>query len=133
MKVSDAFPSAFLKADDLGGRDVTVVISKVSIEEIGQPKERKIILAFAGKEKKLVCNKTNANTIQRLYGEELEGWVGRKITLSPREVEFQGDMVWAIRVSIKVPGGTQAPAPVAPPPPPPPVTHESPSDDDVPF
>lgn len=112
MNLNDAFPSAFLKADDLKGNNVTVTISEIGIEEIGQghQKEKKLVLSFRGKEKKLVCNKTNAGTIGKLYGPETDAWIGQQIILSPREVEFQGDMVWAIRVSLQKP---KAAAPAA--------------------
>jgi hypothetical protein len=133
--IHDAFPSDFLKVEDLQGRNVTVTIATAKIDEIGQGtnRERKIILGLLGKTKKLVCNKTNAKTIAGLYGEQLEGWVGKQITLCPREVEFQGSMVMAIRVSLQRPSGAvSAPAPVAPPPPAPVAANNGP-DEDVPF
>ena len=104
MKVGDAFPSNFLKASDLEGKDVTVTIEEVTLETIDKDeKESKLLIAFKGKTKKLVCNKTNAKVIEKLYGDDTDGWIGKKITLTPREVEFQGDTVWAIRVSLKKP------------------------------
>lgn len=111
MNVNDAFPSDFLKADDLKGKTITVTIAKVTIEEIGQgnQKERKLVLAFVGKDKRLVLNKTNAGTISKLYGGETDDWLMKSITLQPREVEYQGDMVWAIRVSLQKPGASSQP------------------------
>ena len=69
---------------DLGGKDVTVTISGVKggeLTAIGGRKSKKPILAFEGKEKGFVCNKTNAKTIASMYGNVTEGWVGKKITL----------------------------------------------------
>ena len=108
MNINDAFPSEYLKADDLKGANVTVIIDEISMEEIGQgqQKETKLILSFVGKKKRLVCNKTNAKTISGIYGSEMDEWKGKSIILSPREVEFQGDMVWAIRVSLQKPSVT---------------------------
>lgn len=116
MNINSAYPSNYLKADDLQGKSVTVVIQKVEIEEIGQgrDKESKPVLYFRGKDKGVVLNKTNANTITKLYGGETDDWVGKAITLVPREVEFQGEMVLSIRVSLQKPG---APAQKAEPPP----------------
>ena len=114
MKMTDAFPSSFLKADDLGGKQVEVTIESVTMEELGQgaDKQQKLIIAFRGKDKKLVCNKTNANTIAGLYGDDTDAWVGQKIAIMPREVEFQGKSVWAIRVSLQKPAAAKAkPAP----------------------
>ena len=118
MKTSQAFPSDYLKASDLNGKSVNVTIESVEMVDMGQgrDKESKLLIRFVGKQKGLVCNKTNAGTIEKLTGsDETDNWVGKQITLCAREVEFQGDMVWAIRVSLKAPGAaTQAPAPAAP-------------------
>jgi hypothetical protein len=129
MKVSEAYPSNYLKADDLQGRDVVVTIESVDLEKIGQgaDQDTKLVLGFRGKEKKLVCNKTNAGTISGLYGDETDDWIGKQVILTSREVEFQGKMTLAIRVSLKKPA-TAAPKPA-------PTTPE-PSDNDgdqIPF
>lgn len=132
--INDAFPSDFLKVEDLQGKNVVVTIASAKIEEIGQGqnRERKIIVALVGKQKRFVCNKTNAKTIASLYGAEIDGWANQRIILTPREVEFQGSMVWAIRVSLQKPSVTAEPARAAPPPPP--VHAASPgNDEDVPF
>ncbi len=117
MKTSEAYPGNFLKAADLNGQNVTVTIQAVTLEELGQGRdaESKLILAFAGKDKKLICNKTNCRTIEKLYGDETDEWIGKKITIGPREVEFQGDMVWAIRVSLTKPGAPAAAKPATKP------------------
>ena len=114
MKIGQAYPSNFLKADDLQGKDVVVTIEGCELESIGQghDKQDKLILHFVGKQKAMVLNKTNAKTIAKLYGDETDDWVGKRITLSPREVEFQGDMVLAIRVSLRAPGSVASAAPV---------------------
>lgn len=110
MKVSDAFPSNFLKAEDLDGKTVTVTISEVTLEDLGQgkKKETKLVAAFRGKDKKLVLNKTNSSTIAKLYGDDTDDWIGQRISIMPREVEFQGDMVLAIRVSLQKPASPAA-------------------------
>jgi len=114
MKVSQAFPSNFLKADDLNGQAVTVTIASVELEEIGQgrDKEEKLVVKFQGKSKGMICNKTNANTIAKLHGDDTDAWVGQRITIVPREVEFQGEMVLALRVSLQKPAQMNSPAPV---------------------
>lgn len=109
MKLSEAFPSDYLKATDLNGQSVIVRISAVELVELGKgrEKESKLLISFLNKKKQLVCNKTNAGTIAKLYGDDTDAWVGQPITLQPREVEFQGDMVLAIRVSLQKPAATQ--------------------------
>ena len=112
MNINNAFPSDYLKAFDLGDKQVAVTIESVEMVDIGQgrDKEQKILIRFAGKQKGLICNKTNANTIGKLYGVETDAWIGQKIILQAREVEFAGEMVWAIRVSLQKPAAA-APAP----------------------
>jgi hypothetical protein len=133
MKIGEAFPSAFLKASDLGGRDVTVTIESVSMEELGQgrDKETKLLVSFVGKQKKLVCNKTNASTIAKLHGDDTDNWIGKPIVLTAREVEYQGEMTLAIRVSLQKPA-PKAGAKAAPAPEPEPDSDDG-GDTDAPF
>ena len=115
MNINNAFPSDYLKASDLGDKQVAVTIESVEMVDIGQgrDKEQKILIRFVGKQKGLICNKTNANTIGKLHGVETDAWIGQKIILQAREVEFAGEMVWAIRVSLQKPVNetTTPPAP----------------------
>ena len=127
MNLNDAFPSNFLKASDLGDRDVTLTITEAEMEEIGQDeKQNKLVISFKGTEKGLICNKTNATTIGKLYGDDTDKWIGQRITLMAREVEFKGESVMAIRVSLKKPAAAKAAAPVAP-------AAPEPDGEDAPF
>src|SRR3990172_2487850 len=106
MKVSAAFPSKYLKADDLEDRDWSVTIKSVVIEDIGQgeQKQEKMIIYFHELDKGLVANKTDATVIEKLYGDETDAWKGKPITLWPNhDVEFKGEIVSAIRVRSKAP------------------------------
>jgi hypothetical protein len=118
MKLNDAYPSRFLTAEDLNGKDIAVTIASVELEDIGQghDKSKKLVISMTGKKKAFVVNKTNAGTIAKVLGtDETEEWVDRQIIIGPREVEFQGNMVWSIRVSLKKPATAAAkPAPAAP-------------------
>jgi hypothetical protein len=100
MNINDAFPSKYLKATDLpeeGSQLVT--IEKIALEEIGRDKETKPVIYFEEFSRALVCNKTNARAIARAIGsEDFDDWVGSKINLYRADVEFQGEMVEAIRV-----------------------------------
>lgn len=96
MRISSAFPSDYLKAGDLGGRTVRVVMSHVEMKDIGG--DHKPVLFFQGKDKGMVLNKTNANNITSLYGDDTDHWAGREIMLFPAMVDFQGKTVEAIRV-----------------------------------
>ncbi len=116
MKVSDAFPSNYLKASDLGGKVVPVTISEVKTETVGREKELKLVVYFDGKDKGVVLNKTNARKIVEIAGsDDTDDWTGTRVALYATEVEFQGDTVEAIR--IKAPAQPKAvvrkPEPVA--------------------
>lgn len=75
MDINGVFPSKYLKAADLQGKDVTLTIEEVSVEDVGgqgDASDSKPVLFFQGKEKGLVLNKTNANTISGMYGPETD-------------------------------------------------------------
>ena len=57
---------------------------------LGQGKEAldKWVCYFDGTDKGLVLNKTNLNTIARLYGDDTDLWIGKPITLFATEVQF---------------------------------------------
>jgi hypothetical protein len=99
-KVTEMFGGAFLKADDLKGKRVTVTIEDCKQELLrgDHGEEEKWVLSFKGKEKRLVLNKTNANTIAALIGDDTDDWNGKEIKLYAALVDFQGRQVSAIRV-----------------------------------
>lgn len=106
------FPSMFIQADDLKGKDWTLTIESVRKEELhmrGQAKKLpKVVLTFQRARKKMVCNVTNAETIVDLYGKEARAWIGKAITIYPTKVKFGRAMVDAIRVRGKKPTGAAA-------------------------
>lgn len=99
-RLNDIFGGNFLKAEDLQGKSIPVTISAVDVKEFDDG--NKLILSFAGKDKKLVCNRTNASIIQEVLGSsDTDDWVGQKVTLITKKVEFQGKLVPAIRVKLE--------------------------------
>ena len=112
MNINDIFPSKFLKAADLKGREPTVVIERLEMEQLGE--QRKLVIYFQGKEKGLVCNRTNADRIAYMYSPDTDGWIGKEITLYADMVTFQGRTMEALRV--KPPKKYNAAKPAAPPP-----------------
>lgn len=122
--MTEAFPGAFLKAADLQGKRVPVIIDKVDMEDIGG--EEKPVVHFKGKDRGLVLNRTNANMIAEITGsDETDDWVGVSIILYCAKVDFQGRRVDAIRVDAPKMGTRQPMRQV-------PVTDEG-NDDTVPF
>lgn len=97
MNLDHMYPSKWLKAGDLQGQTVPVVITKVMMEDVGD-EAGKPVAYFQGREKGLVLNKTNAMSIGMVHGQETDGWVGKTIELFPAVVMFQGQNVPCIRV-----------------------------------
>jgi len=99
MDINQAFPSKYLKAADLQGKTLKVVIEDVSrIEEGEGDLKGKFALNMVGKEKQMVLNKTNAMVIAGVFGPETDGWRGKELVLFSEKVQFQGQMVDALRV-----------------------------------
>jgi hypothetical protein len=97
MKVGAAFPSKWLKAEDLGKKAVTLTIKSVEFEDVGDGE--KPILFFRNAKKGLVLNKTNAETCQELFEtDEMDDWVGHQIVLFPDKTSYQGKRVDCIRL-----------------------------------
>jgi len=98
MKMNDIYPSKYLKADDLQGREVRVTMQSVELEKIGD--DNKPVLYFKGKDKGIVLNKTNASTISVGYGDDTDEWFDQPIILFSVMVDFNGKVGPAIRVRV---------------------------------
>ncbi len=95
------FPSNYLCAEDLQGRDAVVEIDSVGTDDLrveGGATKRSFLIGFRGKQKKLVCNKTNATMIASIHGQEAKSWVGKRITLYPTKTKLKKEMVPCVRV-----------------------------------
>lgn len=105
MNINNAFPSKWLKSGDVEDGDLSLTIKSVSLEEVGsgEQAEQKPILYFHETEKGMVLNKTNADTIARLYTPETDAWIGKPITIFATEVDFAGKQTLALRVRMKAP------------------------------
>lgn len=105
------FPSKYLKAGDLRGREVTATIEDIIPRhelKTKEGKEEKPLVMFLGKDKGLVLNKTNAKAIAGMYGFDATQWIGKPITLFAKEVRAFGEIVDAVRVKKKKPQGKPA-------------------------
>ena len=108
MKVSEAFPSKYLSAADLDGKNLRLSMKNVEIEKVGD--DTKPVLYFRGQIKGLALNKTNSKTIADVYGDEMDDWTGNEIILFPVMTDFQGKQVEAIRVRAPQPKDNLRPA-----------------------
>ena len=98
MKIGQAFPSKWLKAADLSGKEYTMTMQRVGMETIGDDHEEKPVLYFQGAQKGLMLNKTNAEAIAIVYGDETEQWTGKQVVVYPDITQYQGRRVDCIRV-----------------------------------
>lgn len=98
MKISEEFPSKYLKAGDLGGKEAKVIMQNVEKEKLGD--DMKLVLYFKGKEKGVVLNKTNSNTICDSYGDDTDDWFDQPLILFSVMVDFQGRLGPAIRCRV---------------------------------
>lgn len=101
MKLDELYPSKWLKASDLQGRQVTCEIDKVIVEDLGD--SSKPVLYFVAKERGLVLNRTNADVIGAALGDDTDLWVGGKVTLFASKVNYRGQLVDAIRLTCSKP------------------------------
>ena len=125
--------SRYFKAADLQ-EEKKLRIKEATEEQIGAgaEKEKKLVVWFTNDERGLVLNKTNNRTIRGAYGDAVDGWGGKIITIFPTMVYMRGKMTPALRVRIPPPKGNgqgQAAAAPAGPPPPPPSATTSVADD----
>jgi hypothetical protein len=106
MRMSDIFPSKYVKAADLNGKTVTLTIKSLAVEDMlnhSNEHERKPVLYFERATKGLVLNRTNAMIIVGLYGDESDEWTGKRISIYPTKVRAFGTMQDAIRVREEIP------------------------------
>jgi hypothetical protein len=121
----------YLKWQDLQGDDWELVITAwekklMDQKDFNNPgetiKKLKVVLSFAGEDRKLVLNVTNANAISTAYGEHFSDWIGKNIIL------FQGDWKGDPCLRVRTPKVVKKVAPKA--------QSENPGaglDDEIPF
>ena len=106
MKQADVFPSRFVAAADLKGKEVSVTVDRVELETFED--RQKPIVYFKDAEKGLVVNKTNFASIAAICGDDTDDWPGKDITLFGMMVSFKGSTTEAIRVK-RPPAAVPAP------------------------
>lgn len=96
---SDLYPNRFLHADQLKGRKVTVTVKDITIEELEgeKGKQIKVIMYFAESPKQYVVPKTNGFCMKRMFGNDPNAWVGKRVTIYPTTTSFGRQTVDCIR------------------------------------
>jgi hypothetical protein len=120
---SQQFPSRYLKAADIAalGPPVRVTITNVE-KESTQRGDKVLVIFFAELEKPMILKKTNGTVIAKLYGNDMDAWVGQQVDLVIREQDFKGEAFEVIRVQppkgakarVKVPDADGEPQQLSP-------------------
>lgn len=126
MKTSQMIQSKFLKKDDFPSPEV-LTIKDCSLEEVGKGDTR-WVLFFKEKAKGVVLNVTKIKQLEGAYGDDTDGWVGKKVKLSHDPSVMMGTQrVGGIKLTLPsniAPVQPRAPAPV--------VSGDD-FDDEIPF
>jgi hypothetical protein len=102
------FPSKYINAADLDGQDdILVTIRTLGQEEVQNSEggsEQKPVLLFENSEKRLILNRTNAETVAGLYGGNIDHWAGKQILLFIEKDVFAFGKKWdVIRIRGHIP------------------------------
>lgn len=83
----ELYPGRFLKVGEMKGKQVTLKISDVDLEELVGDKGQQIkgVISFEKTPKKLALNKTNGLCLREMFGKKLPDWIGKRITLFPSQ------------------------------------------------
>lgn len=119
MDIAKLYPDKYLKAEHLNGKSIRATISKVTIEELRNPrkeeeKTRKAVLHFAKSQKILPLNKTQAYDLASITGStDTDAWPGFVVVLSPGRAR---NNMATIVISAPPQEKPPQPEPAAPPP-----------------
>jgi hypothetical protein len=104
MKRNEAYPSKWLKAEDLKGQDTTVRITGMSSTRFDDGGVQRVILLANGVKPLGLC-RMNWDTIADMHGDDDDEWIGCEVTLFPTKVQGKdGRRVPAIRIRDQKPG-----------------------------
>lgn len=96
----ELFPGRFLKAGLFKGRDVTLTIADVVIDELEGEKgvEKRAVVGFNETPLALVLNRSNGESLKAMFGKNVREWVGKRVTFFPTQTNLGREKVDAIRV-----------------------------------
>jgi hypothetical protein len=106
----DLFPKRFLNAESFLGKQVTLTISDLYLDDLPkgdrddeqpgakQETEEHAILCFKQTKREMKLNYTNGCAFRELFGDDPTKWIGHRVTLFPTKARFGREQVDAIRV-----------------------------------
>ena len=110
MKRSEAFPSKYMSKDDVKVPVVaTVADVRPEVLKSDNGDEQKPVMYFSGDHKPMILNNANWMTVEDMYGDDSDSWVGHVVELYHEpNIMFGNKRVGGIR--IRKPAAQQAPA-----------------------
>jgi hypothetical protein len=101
--------SRFLNHAALDGKDCTVTIKtiKLAMVETNTGKGNKAHIYFENKEKPMLCGVTVLAAIAGMYGDDYNGWIGKRVTLYPTIIETRTGPTGTIRIRPKIPAAAK--------------------------
>lgn len=100
MHWKKCYSTEHLDASDLDGKEVTIeIISAAPTKVKGEGgEESKILIRFKGKRKQTwIVPITVAKCLGKMFGDDMDGWAGKRVTIRSEQVEAFGEVVDAIR------------------------------------
>ena len=83
-----------LKAKDFVGKNLKLTIDRIEVVTYpasdNSPEQSKPAMYFVGKEKRLILNGTNTETLCNAYGNDSENWRGKEIALTTKDYTAKG-------------------------------------------
>jgi hypothetical protein len=104
--INEFFPGRYFKAETLAGKARVLRIGAVERDKLSDGSVEPAV-KFEDEPMKLILNRTNANAIATLYGNNTDNWMGKLIELYPTRTPFGSNMVDAVRV--RAPGRRPGP------------------------
>jgi hypothetical protein len=105
LLITQIYAGNFLNAADLGplGQRRTAIIHAVAMEEIGEKRQKILILDLVSPSgtawpKRVTTNKTNATQLGAAYGADAEHWVGKSVEIWAELVMYQGKLVPGVKM-----------------------------------
>ena len=110
MNVREVFPNPWLSAEDLGNKKFELVIDRVTMEQVHDRQTNrdvsKMVVAFVGAKKRLICNRTQAFAFAAICdSDNTDDWKGKRVALRAGMAPNRKQTI------VIEPAAVQAPAP----------------------
>lgn len=102
FKISQEFPSRFLKGEDISGKEVNVTIESIKKENVfsRQKNEKSSVLVvyFKDKTKGVICKKERSTDLKNVLGsDDTDGWIGQTVCMFTEKRKMKDGVVDVIR------------------------------------